>query len=1037
MAMTQSSHAPTSLMDRSASRLAAMASMVISLLAIAAVVTCMIFSAKLNATLTTYLFVWLLLLALVLAGGIQMFMGQVWGLWLSLVFYLVLAGAAMVALVAAMLSADKGGPSPTWWTDLVKDTALPGNIIVLLIPMLGAGAIMSVMMVQASAAATRLRYASMVSVTVAAAAALVCVINLMAQKDYGRWNMESAGADVSDRTNRILASLEQPVTLTCAYSATDKAAADLSREYGPRTLELLHDMADRCEKIKVVDATSDVAKARVIARLSAEEAKKFDEHVKFLKNFDAQGKSISDNLLQNRQRWEKASGATFLNLWSFTSRVGILLNRQSQQIAQAHRQVQTEMKPSGLPDYGKLTEDSKTALKETQTALEEVSTQILRLSQLPATLAKNTKPTLDAADEALDAAMAMARVIGTPDKPAPSEPSALLGQFITAARQAAAKTAAVTAVLGRAGGEENRGVVLNCLAMQDEVEQNYDAPEPVRAMLGTIYDQRSKLIVAMATEAEANIAAANTEYQIRTVTRLRSNVVWMARSLQKSREKLQQALKVLSSPDPLSESFFRQAKDGTLFAPADKTVKALCDQAEKLPKIEAASLAGDLRKDNIIIIDVGGKNKIIDFDQVWTPRNVTPGAPGKDDSPRAFNGDTAIASAILAKTSKPFATVWLTYFEIPSAQRNPEALAPLSPEQFRTLTQRLEESNFVVKRWNMAEPKPALAADDPQAQVLLILPPPSGPADPNNMDTRFGPAQVAKLKEAIDSGVGAIFMGMFMQPRSTMYGMEPMSPAYMLNDYLRENWGVEVKSEFLVIPAVTDPSDPQRFKVGLQRINYTPLNEYSDHPIVKQLQGQRTLWQGICPLGQVPAKVPNVVVEPLLAAPAKWTDTWATARLGELVKLFRSTDGSQIWPDYSQGDMRTPFPVALAAWRTTAKAQSRPAASKAPAASDASGRIVVLGLTLGLIDGYLDQELGIIDARGLADRAPPPRANADLVINSVYWLIGQQNYIAAGPANADVIVINDQTRRMLAVLLIGVLPLLVVMAGVTIMTMRR
>ncbi|MCE5278684.1 MAG: hypothetical protein ABFD92_13235 [Planctomycetaceae bacterium] len=1037
MAITHPSHAPTSLMDRSASHLAAMASMAVSLLAIAAIVTGMILSAKLNAALTTYMLVWLLLLALVLAGGLQMFRGQIWGLWLSLIFYLVVSGGAMVALVGAMLSADKAGPSPAWWTDLVKDTALPGDVIMLLIPLLGAAAIMSVMMVRAAAAATRLRYAAMVSVTIAAAVAVTFVINLIAQSDYARWNMESTGADVSDRTAQILASLDKPVTLTCAYAATDKAGAELSRQYGPRTLELLRDMADRCDKIKVVDATSDVVRARVIARLSAEESRKFEAHARFLKSFDAQGKSICDQLLQNRQQWEKASGAAFLNLWSLTPRVAVVLNNQSQQLSQTHRQVQADLKGSGLPDYAKLTEEAKTSLEQAHQALEELSVLMVHLEQLPTMLTKNTKGTLEAADEALTATMAMARAIGTPEKPVPENPSAVLGQFITAARQASAKTAAVTAAIGRAGGEENSRIINSCMAMQDEVEESPDRPDKVRAMLAVIYRQRAELINAMVTEAEDNIAAANTQFQTQTVTRMRTRVVWMARSLQQSRQKLEQALATLSSPDKLSQSFFRQAREDTLFAPAHKTLKALVEQVNALPKVESTSLAADLRKDNIIIVEVDGKNKVIDFDQVWPPRTAGPALPGKDETPRAFNGDTAIASAILARSVTPFATVWLTYCEIPSPQRNPEGFPPLSPEQFSALTQRLEESNFVVKRWNLAQPKPALAAGDPPAQVLLILPPPSGPADPRDPNSRFGAVHVDRLKKAIDSGIGAVFMGMFLQPRQTMYGVPPMSPAYMLNDYLRDDWGIEVKSEFLVIPAATDPSDPQRFRINLQRINYTPLNEYSNHPIGKPLQGQRTLWQAICPLDQVSTKIPNVTVTPLLAVPAR-NDTWATARLPELLDRFRSTNDSQIWPDYQKGDLPTPFPVALAASRdSAANSQSKPSATTQSAAGAGSGRIVVLGLTLGLIDGYLDQDVGFIDAKGLADRQPAPWTNADLVINSVYWLIGQTNYIATGPANADVVVINDQSRRLLAVLLIGVLPLLVVVAGVTIMTLRR
>ena len=67
----------------------------------------------------------------------------------------------------------------------------------------------------------------------------------------------------------------------------------------------------------------------------------------------------------------------------------------------------------------------------------------------------------------------------------------------------------------------------------------------------------------------------------------------------------------------------------------------------------------------------------------------------------------------------------------------------------------------------------------------------------------------------------------------------------------------------------------------------------------------------------------------------------------------------------------------------------------------------------------------------------PPRANADLVVNSVYWLIGKDIYIALGPAQIKpVAMIPETTLNVLWALCVIGLPVVVLALGGTVLLFR-
>ena len=1037
MAMTPSESSPTDMLDRQYSRIAAMVSIALSLITAAAAITVMIASRELPGGLAVYLAGWIGLAAIVLAAGVQLLRGQAWAQRFSLVYYLVVAGFAMIAAAYVLLQS-----TPAWWVELVKIAAVPEHFAAaVLAPGLVVGCGMALLLVMASAARSRLRYASVVTVTVAAAVTVAVVVNLTAQKDHARINIESSGRGISERTQRILSNLESPVRLTCAYTSADERQKKLAREYGPRTLELLQDMADCSDKVEVVDASSDRQKAEIVNRLGGKLGQEYDKHITFLQAFKERGKDIAEMLRRHRDQWKAATNAEYLNLWSLPAGVNDGLNQGAQTLSEAAEEVGAKLRGSGLANYADLAGTAKQALSRSDEALQDIAAIIRQLAGIGPLAAKNRTGALAKTQEALDAATRMVRVIGTPEKSAPGDPAGVLGRYITAAREASAKCRATADALDSIAGGENARFVVSAGAWRHRVQFAYDQPRLVQVGLGDVYRLRAALIDRTVQESQGLLKAAKKEYQAETIVRMRPMVVWLARSLQQTHEDAEKATAALTKVDAASKVILDRAARDQLFAEVRKPIRALLDEAEKLPEIETTSLPADLGKDNIVIVETQGKTEVVAFDDAWPIKSQDPQARmGAGDVARTFNADGAVGSKILSMTAKPFAVVWITYYQLPRQMQRGSMPADIEPSQLTTLTRQLEQANFIVRQWNIKDPRPDREKDDPETQVLIVLPPPPDmPGPQRGPSMGFNPTHIRRVREVIDSGVPAVFLTLFQPPRRTSMFSPLMPSVYGWAPYLEQDWGLEALTDHLVIPAVPDKNDPGRFRISGERFNYLPLTAFADHPIGRPLRGQRMLWRFLCPVRRR-AQVANVTVEPLLTVPASWRDTWATHRIREVFAQFE--EGSQIWPDYAKGDLKAPFHVAVAATRAatpgpTSKPGSAPASAPAEPLGPKPTRMVVLGVGQALTDDYLRQPVPVADAKGALTLTEPPQGNVDLVVNSLYWLIGTENYIAAGPAATQLVVITDTARRFLAIVLVGVLPAMAIMAGVAIMAMRR
>ena len=1041
MAMRPSQTAPTEMLDRKYSNTAAVTSIALSLLAAGMLVARMIFGERMPALATAYLTTWVVLLGIVIAAGVSLLRGQIWAQRFSLIYYVVVAGGALVASAAALMP---GGA--TWWQESVHAA------VVLVVALAGAGGA-AVLLVLASAPASRLRYASVVAVTIAAAVTLVVVVNLVghmvARSRFLPLSLETSGLyGLSQRTRRIVGALSTPVRLTCAYTSADEEGKKISSKYGPRTLEILEDMAGLSDKIEVVNANTDAAKARVIARLRGQLGGKADKHIKFLEQFAADSDLTAKSLAEQAEQWRPISTKTaYLDLWGMSVEIARVLDRLGANTEKARNKVKAELGGSGLVDYAKLADDAEKSVKDTQKALKQVAQLLAQIAEIPIKVTENRQDALKKTAKCVDSVSAMARAIGTPEKPRPSNPSSVLGRFITAARETAHRARIAAKALADIGGPKNANLVGTSRVWQTRLPGGPGIA--LRASFHDLYGLLAQRIDQMVLDSEGLIKAAKADYQADIIVKMRPQVVALATSFNNTHEKVSAATTSLVTVDEQTRKIFNQADNKSLFKDLLARCGNLLAQADKLPELKSSSLTTDITGDNIVIVEAGGKTKVVEFDTVWPLRSgpMGPARPADTEQRRIFDGNTAINSKILSLTStKPFATVLLAYYRpaMPPRMRQMIPPAEIEPAQLNTLKKRLEEANFVVKDWNLGQDMPEPEPDEPATQVLIVLPPPpamAGPMARAGMG-QFGPEHVNKIREAVDSGIHAIFLALFIQPRRmSMFG-PVMQPPYGLNGYLREDWGIEALTDHLVVPAVADDNDPGKFKISGHRLSYLPLNNFGNNAIGKPLRRQRVLWASLCPIRTDPRLPEGVTVQPLLSIPGDWRDTWATRRFRELVEQFRSGAGSKVYPNYAKGDLAAPFDVAVAATRASSTpAQTQPTTTQAATAPDQqrvkSARIVVLGMGQSLTDGYLTQPVPVQDAKGTVTLVDPPRANADVVINSVYWLTGRENYIAAGPAGAQLVLIGKVARTVLATIFVVVLPALVLAAGAMVMVMRR
>jgi len=904
-------------------RMAGITSLAMALVGIAALVIYLV-SHEIPADMTLYFAGWIVLGVLAGTAGAALLTGRAWAQRFLLVFWLLLSALAFIFGLTALL-----WETPGWWSKSVSLAWVAWPTVVL-----AAGA--AVLAVMASATGSRLRYASIASVTVVAALTVAAAANLIAHKDYVHKDYGSRGIyGVSKWTQNILANVDKPLTLTCIYMSTE--ADKEGSEYRQRVMELLGEIEARMRKLDkevlIANVTTDAERAKVFRRLQGRLKEQAAQHVKFLMGFDKQANELTALLGGEKKAWSALGEGAYLAQWHLPGQFQDIADVLAKSLLEVGQKIRKQMKAGKAVDYPAMITDVRTELDQFEKSLGSFSSVLKRLEKISSRVGKNGKGALSAADEFGKALGAAAKALGAEGQPV-KDPKAMLTSFSEALVKAARLAGPAAQKLQNVGGEDNAALVVHSRCWQFGQGRQ-------RIGISEFYEAMAEELADVASNARATAQLLAPEIQQRQIPFMRKALAAILASHGRVRDSAEAAMKTLAGVDQPSRDMMATAAKDKLFGPVLAKIKSLKDRMGKgetgLPELKADAGGKELTKDNLVVVEVGDQFRIVRFDEVF-PRRARQRRPGDDQEAekRVFNGDSAISSKILSMTKKPFATVYVTYLPSYGGQMAAMPWIPdsfFSPKRLQALSQRLREANFEVKLWYLD--KYLEIRDDGRPQVLLVVPPSPPGSPPQRMRQRmrplfFGPEHLAKIRTTVESGVGAIFLTGQARWGNPYTGQ----PAFQeINDYLRSDWGIEVKPNHKCLAGVPDETKPGWYKVDMLSLNYLPLSTFTDHAIGKPLRGQRMLWSNAtAPLVRLKgAALPaGVTSEPLLRVPEYRKDIWAVDRFSRLISQIEENQGGLVKP--SDKDMKPPFDLAVVAERKAAKADN--AGAKSFAAED-------------------------------------------------------------------------------------------------------
>jgi hypothetical protein len=945
--------------------------------------------------------------------GICLMQQQIWAQRSMLIFWLMVSFSAILTGVSALVW-------PEWWSETSLSALGAPTAPLIVTGAFVTGALMISMLI--TTARSRLRYASVVSLSVVSAVALTATVNVISQRDYYRIPIESLGRySISERTEKILTDLDQPVALTCVYTGTaeDRKAGD----FRPRVWELLEDLREKGRKlgkrVNIKSITTHSERKSEDTRLGAMQRKQHGApHEKFIRSLHSAAGELAAQLKTERKAWQAMGKNSYLSQWPVPAPLSVRMTRLIEDFDKMRITLREELKHESIRNYPALIDPGKAVLKSTLSSLKSYRATLAAIEEVHRGAMKNRTQALESVARSVRGIDELIAIVGKDPGPVPADPTAVIKAFIQAAAKAGETAHKATVSLETLAGKKHATLVVNSAYWIIKAKNN-------KIALSEFFGRMSKSIILLARRNQQILQISTAKFKTQEVLRLRKQLATMRKEFAMAQTAAENALDKLATCDAKSRKIMAGASDDRLFAGIITRAEALLKQAGSLPELKATSLTKDLAEDNIIIVEAGGKTEVIGFDEIW-PMGMRTDQQGRPR--RVFNGDSAISSRICSMTNEPFATVVFAYVQpLPTAEMVRKKQVFANPvTNFKILTGRLEDANFEVRQWELTKPLDQSEAfgsptsgPTPKNVILIVL--------PSIMHAEINATKLANLKREIDNGTPAVFLA-----ESQVRSASSPPRDRELATYLADNWSVSVLNDFVVIPAIGDEVDPTRFKIDNLRTRAMPQSNFSQHVIGKGLNGQRLLWRALstCPLaGIVPPRRAGITVSSLLTVPPSQRGTWATSRFFELQAQYRTSEGSFIRPNFTakeSPDIKPPFDLAVTVTR-----EGNSATREKP------NRIVVLGVATSLVDAYVGANVEIHAQGDTTSLADPPGMNSDLVVNSIHWLGGLQDRIAPGPAVSKPINVQPHTRDMLMYAFAVALPLLVLAAGACVMLTRR
>ncbi len=815
------------------------------------------------------------------------------------------------------------------------------------------------------------------------------------------------------------------MNVTSLYSP-DEQSKDPMR-YVRRVNDYLDELRRASPNVSVDTVRTHSERARLVARLTGALGGEAEKHTAALAAFNNLARELNPVLMAQAESGAALQAADgWLSDFPIYADMLLQFRMEQERLSKCAETVAQQTAGSGVPRYGEAVDRIKTDLGALKSELTAAAGRLSDIARLGAAVSGQGPELLAPLGRIRDAlpkvVSGLSEVIGKPGSPMPSDLKQALKKF---ADQGVKADRAIQDAVNEVDvfGRRYKGIAEHRLwsirtAMGPLVMQ-----VPVTRLLSEqgrqFGDLRLQILGVIDRGERAQMESAVRKLR-EFMSQLDEIVEEIARTLTTLAERLVQI-------DAASKAFLDEVQAG-LMKPQIDAIDQLVKEIEALPALKLGNVADEIKDDNALVIESGDKVRVVRFDEVWPVRQAISDPSGStEEARRVFNGDAAISAALLALTrDKPFGAVVLTSYEPQDAARNPFMRPPpptIPKEELTALRRRLEGSNFKVLDWDLAAENPVPPVVEDGLTPIYVFLPPAPPSPPNPFGgpppKSFGPEQIQRIREVLTKDARAVFLTSWDVMTASPFGGGLSTRQYALADLLRDDWGLIVEPEYRITWIIPDPRRPNQVGVSVDRFELMTVNYFTEHPVGEPFRHSAVRLHNACPLSVSDRPPEGVHVAKILEIPA--SEEFMGASVRDLIAIFNELQSApEGFVPRSRTERPGPFCVMAAATR------------------DQGGRAVVCTAARSFTDPVVERPFmrPMPDGRLIAE--PASVANLEMFINSLYWLLGEEKWIASGPPAAPTIrAIEPDRLVMLRTVTYGLWPALVFLPGFFIWLARR
>jgi len=412
-----------------------------------------------------------------------------------------------------------------------------------------------------------------------------------------------------------------------------------------------------------------------------------------------------------------------------------------------------------------------------------------------------------------------------------------------------------------------------------------------------------------------------------------------------------------------------------------ETLDAAMTKINELPSLTLEEIMRELAPtSNAIVVETPKTARVVRFQEVWPAMDTGAAVANPGFKDRQFRGEEELTSAILQMTSETkTAVVWVRYGGQPLFMGGFMPGQP--PAAYAAVKESLEELNFGVYEWDLSASTTPPTIDPPADKTIYVVlkpsPPPPGPMGQPSQEPPFGEPHRKAVLDALGDHGRALFIAGWAPG---MFGIMPSE--YEYGDYLRDQWGIEVQADTILLRATGVEPGKFQFARGFQAMTDYQLG---DHPISEGMAARPSMFPLVAPLKLAQERPAGVDVTPLVTS-EEHEGVWAVK---DLNKYREQANKEYIVREPT--DVTGDFVIAAAATKTAAgDAKDGKNAEGAEGAgvgdeADTTAKLVVVSSTEFASDAVASARQLMLTSTGLAVRPQNP-GNITLLINALHWL---------------------------------------------------